>query len=183
MSGLDPLTGQELWTSGEVPMRTVSSPAYGDGRLVATCGSGGRGDSMICVSPSLEGELAASPLQYVRPKTQGVPYVPTPIIQNGRIYLWNDDGTFFLAGLADGQNITRKRIGGQFFASPVMLEGRLFNVSHEGEIVVLSFPDDDVQIEGRSPLGDSAYASPAVANGGVYFRGFKKLAFLKAGGK
>ncbi|QDT53586.1 outer membrane biogenesis protein BamB [Caulifigura coniformis] len=180
MSGLDPLTGQELWSSGEVPMRTVGSPAYGDGLLVATCGSGGRGDSMICVSPGAAGEAGSQPLRYVRPKTQGVPYVPTPIIQNGRIYLWNDDGTFFLASLADGKNLTRQRIGGQFFASPVLLEGRLFNVSHEGEIVVISLANDEVKIEGRNPLGDSAYASPAVANGGIYFRGFKKLAFLKA---
>lgn len=183
MSGLDPLTGQELWTSGEVPMRTVGSPAYGDGMLVATCGSGGRGEVMICVAPNVEGEAAATPLRYVRPKAQGVPYVPTPIIQNGKIYLWNDDGTFFLATLADGKNITRSRIGGQFFASPVMLEGRLFNVSHEGEIVVLNFADDKINVESRNPLGDSAYASPAVANGGIYFRGFKKLAFLKAAGK
>lgn len=183
MSGLDPLTGAELWTSGEVPMRTVGSPAYGDGMLVATCGQGGRGEVMICVAPNVEGEAGMSPLKYVRPKTQGVPYVPTPIIRDGRIYLWNDDGTFFLANLADGKNITRTRIGGQFFASPVMLEGRLFNVSHEGEVVVLSFSGDEVKIEGRSPLGDSAYASPAVANGGIYFRGFKKLAFLKARGQ
>ena len=64
-----------------------------------------------------------------------------------------------------------------------MLEGRLFNVSHDGDIVVISVANDDVKIEGRSPLGDSAYASPAVANGGIYFRGFKKLAFLKAKGQ
>ncbi|OAI56350.1 hypothetical protein AYO47_09110 [Planctomyces sp. SCGC AG-212-M04] len=182
MSGIDPLTGQELWTSGEVPMRTVGSPAYGDGMLVATCGQGGRGEAMICVSANGDAAPGSNPLRYVRPKAQGVPYVPTPIIQNGRIYLWNDDGTFFLASLTDGKNLTRERIGGQFFASPVMLEGRLFNVSHEGEIVVVSVANDEVKIEGRSPLGDSAYASPAVANGGVYFRGFKKLAFLKAKG-
>ncbi len=180
MSGLDPLTGAELWTSGEVPLRTVGSPAYGDGMLVATCGQGGRGEAMICVAPNGEGDAASNPLRYVRPKAQGVPYVPTPVVQNGRIYLWNDDGTFFLASLADGKNIARERIGGQFFSSPVMVDGRLFNVSHEGEIVVVSVAGDQVKIEGRSPLGDSAYASPAVANGGIYFRGFKKLAFLKA---
>jgi len=180
MSGLDPLTGSELWTSGEVPKRTVGSPAYGDGMLVATCGQGGRGEVMICVAPGGDGEAGSTPLRYVRPKAQGVPYVPTPIIHNGRIYLWNDDGTFFLANLADGKNIARERIGGSFFSSPVMIDGKLFNVSHDGEIVVVSVADDAIKIEGRSPLGDSAYASPAVANGGVYFRGFKKLAFLKA---
>ncbi len=183
MSGLDPLTGSELWTSGEVPMRTVGSPAFGDGMLVATCGQGGRGEVMICVSPDGTGEAGSNPLRYVRPKAQGVPYVPTPIIHDGRIYLWNDDGTFFLANLTDGTNIARQRIGGQFFASPVMVDGKLFNVSHDGEIVVVSLANDEIKIEGRSPLGDSAYASPAVANGGIYFRGFHKLAFLKPGGK
>ena len=107
-------------------MRTVGSPASGDGMLVATCGQGGRGESMICVAPGGEGDAGSNPLKYVRPKSQGVPYVPTPIIHNGRIYLWNDDGTFFLANLTDGKNITRERIGGQYFSSPVMVDGKLF---------------------------------------------------------
>jgi outer membrane protein assembly factor BamB len=180
MSGLDPLTGSELWTSGEVPLRTVGSPSYGDGLLVATCGQAGRGETMICVSPNGDGTPGSNPLKYVRPKAQGVPYVPTPIIHNGRIYLWNDDGTFFLANLEDGKNIARERIGGNFFASPVLVDGKLYNVSHDGEIVVVSVAGDQIRVDGRSPLGDQAYASPAVANGGIYFRGFRKLAFLKA---
>jgi outer membrane protein assembly factor BamB len=96
------------------------------------------------------------------------------------VFFWNDDGTFYSVDAATGENLGRMRIGGNFFASPVMIDGRLYGVSHEGEIIVVDVSGPEPQLVGRSPLGDESYASPAVANGRVYFRGFHKLAALKA---
>ena len=48
ISSLDPENGKVIWTTGEFPMRTVSSPVYGEGLIFATCGGGGRGMSRIC---------------------------------------------------------------------------------------------------------------------------------------
>ncbi|MBX3443413.1 MAG: PQQ-binding-like beta-propeller repeat protein [Planctomyces sp.] len=176
LAGLDLMTGREIWSSGELPRRTVGSPVYAGGLLFATCGQGGRGEHMVCVDPTGRGDVSQTHIRYVRDRE--LPYVPTPVSNDRELFLWNDDGTFFTVDVRTGKNLSRQRIGGNYFASPIMIDGRIFCVSQEGEVVVLE-PGDELRIF-RSPLGDPSYASPAVANGRVYFRGFKKLASLKA---
>lgn len=178
LCGLDLMTGEEIWTTGELPKRTVASPALINGLVCATCGQGGRGELLICVDPTGRGDVSQTHVRYTR--NREIPYVPTAIGRGDKMYLWNDDGTFFLVDAATGKNLARQRIGGQFFASPVMIDGRLFSVSHEGEVIVIDADSAELTLLGRNPLGDQSYASPAVANGRVYFRGFKKLACLKA---
>ena len=63
--------------------------------------------------------------------------------------------------------------------SPIVIDGRIFCISEDGEVVVLA-TGDKYELLGRSPLGDNSYATPAVGNGRVYFRTFHKLACLKA---
>lgn len=178
ISALDLMTGDEIWSSGELPKRTVGSPVYSDGLLFTTCGQGGKGELLVCVDASGKGDVSQTHVRYTRKKE--IPYVPTPIVRAGVMYLWNDDGTFFAVDAATGNNIARQRIGGSFFASPVMIDGKLYCVSHNGEIVVVDSAAPEYKLLGRSPLGDESYSSPAVGNGRVYFRGFKRLASLKA---
>jgi outer membrane protein assembly factor BamB len=178
LTALDPLTGKEIWTTGEMPLRTVSSPVYVDGLVFATCGQGGKGELLLCVDPSGRGDISATHIRYSRKRE--IPYVPTPVGRDDVIYLWVDDGTFFSVDAQTGKNIAKQRIGGNFFSSPVMIDGKIYGVSHDGEIVVVDTTGPELKVLGRNPLDDSAYASPAVANGRVYFRGFHKLACLKS---
>jgi outer membrane protein assembly factor BamB len=110
--------------------------------------------------------------------TENLPYVPTPIVHGKHLYLWCDIGIVCCVDMASGKNVWRRRVGGNFSGSPVLIDGKLYCISEEGEIAVI---DASPQFHdyGRSPLGDSSYATPAVANGRVYFRGFHRLACLK----
>lgn len=179
LAGLDPATGKEIWHSGEMPMRTVGSPIYGNGMLVASCGSGGRGKYMVAVDPSGEGDVSSSHVRAER--TQNLPYVPTPIVDGNYLYLWNDDGVVCCVDLTGDltKNVWRERVGGNYSGSPVLIDGKLYCISEEGEIVVIA-ASPEFELLGRSPLGDQSYSTPAVANGRVYFRGFSRLACLKA---
>lgn len=175
LAGLDPETGKELWHSGELPMRTVASPVYGDGLLFASCGSGGRGKLMVAVNPKEGGKVHAE-------RAQNLPYVPTPIIHEGYLYLWNDDGIVCCVDLKAEdltKNVWRERVGGTYSGSPVLISGKLYCISEDGEIAVVDASPTFKQY-GKSPLGDQSYSTPAVANGRVYFRGFHTLACLKA---
>ncbi len=177
IAGLDPRTGKELWRSGEFPQRTVASPVFAGGLLVASCGQGGRGVSMAWVDPSGAGDVSASHVRHER--TTNLPYVPTPIVHGDHLYVWTDDGIVCCVDLRTTENVWRQRIGGNFSGSPVLVDGRLYCVSEEGEVVVIA-ASPVFQEYGRSPLGDSSYSTPAVANGRMYLRGFHKLACLKA---
>jgi outer membrane protein assembly factor BamB len=109
-----------------------------------------------------------------------LPYVPTPIVHEGRLYLWLDNGVVSCLEMSSGEPIKTERVGGKFSGSPVLIDGRLFCISEQGEVVVVA-ATPELTVLGRSPLGDESYSTPAVANGRVYLRGFHRLACLRAG--
>ena len=180
LAGIDAKTGKELWSSGELPQRTVASPLVtSNGLVLGTCGQGGRGTLMVAVDPSGSGDVSTTHVKATR--EQNLPYVPTPIVFGDHLYLWNDDGIVCCVNTSGDmtENVWRARVGGNFSGSPIVIDGRIFCISEDGEVVVLA-TGDKYELLGRSPLGDNSYATPAVGNGRVYFRTFHKLACLKA---
>ena len=177
LAGLDPDTGRQLWATGELPHRTVASPTIANGLVIATCGGGGVGKYMIAVESRSIGASQTPEIRYEREQSDGLPYVPTPIVHGEHVYLWCDQAMVCCVEIATGETVWRKRVDGNYSGSPVMIDGRLYCISEEGEIAVLDaspvFHD-----YGRSPLGDGSHATPAVANGRVYLRGFGRLASL-----
>lgn len=177
VSALDPRTGDELWSTGEMPMRTLASPVFGEGVIIASCGKGGRGHHMLAVEPP--GAPQSKPV--IRwERTTMLPYVPTPIIHAGTLYLWTDDGVVCRVDLQTGETLERLRVGGTYSSSPVLIDGHLYCPAEDGEIAVVGVTPK-LEVLGRSPLGDRIHSTPAVANDRVYFRGFHTLACLKAG--
>jgi outer membrane protein assembly factor BamB len=175
VTGLDPHTGSLLWSSGELPKRTVASPVAGNGVIVATCGQAGKGVLMVAVEPGSAGQPAK--VRYER--SRELPYVPTPIVDGNYLYTWLDIGLVACAEMATGETVWIERVGGNYSGSPILIDGRLFCISEEGDVVVVAAAPE-FQLLGRSPLGDASYATPAVANGRLYLRGFTRLACLKA---
>ena len=179
LAGLDPLTGAQIWTSGELPLRTVASPVYGNGVVIATCGEKGVGKYFVAVDPTGEGDVSQSHVRYRRAESETLHYVPTPIVRGPYLFLWCDLGIVCCVEMATGKTVWRKRISDNYSGSPVMIDGRLYGISESGEIAVIA-AEPEFQDFGRSPLGASSHSTPAVANGRVYFRGFNRLASLKA---
>jgi outer membrane protein assembly factor BamB len=95
--------------------------------------------------------------------------VPTPLFYEGRLYLMVDSGILTCLDAATGKNIYKDRVGGNFFASPIVADGKIIALSREGELVMAK-PGDTFEILGRSKLGDGASATPAVANNRLYLR-------------
>ena len=62
-----------------------------------------------------------------------------------------------------------------------MIDGKLYCMSEEGSVLVLDASPDFHEF-GGGPLGDGSHATPAVANGRVYLRGFGRLACLPSAG-
>jgi outer membrane protein assembly factor BamB len=181
LAGLDPVSGREIWTSGALPQRTVASPVLAQGLLIATCGSGGRGQYMAVVNPqtAIKGDV---PLQSERKKN--LPYVPTPISDGEYLYLWNDDGIVCCVDAREdiNKNIWRERVGGNYSGSPVIIDGKIYCISEDGLVKIVATGPQFQEFPGGS-LGDPSYSTPAVANGRVYLRSFHRLSCLKAKSK
>jgi outer membrane protein assembly factor BamB len=173
VSALDPHTGQTLWTTKSMPQRTVGSPVLAGGLLFQCCGAAGQGTLMVAVDPTGRGDVSKTHIRYTR--TRLLPYVPTPIACDDNLFLWSDHGVVCCIDPATGKDVWTKRVGGDFSSSPICAGHVLINLDEAGNVVVLA-ASREFQLLGTIPLGDPSHATPAAANGRVYFRTFHHLA-------
>ena len=87
---------------------------------------------------------------------------------------WTDSGIVTCLKAASGEVIWRQRVGGSFYGSPVWVSGRLYCIAKNGDVVVLAAADK-FELLSRVPLGESSYATPAVAGGVMYLRTLSHL--------
>jgi len=177
VTSLDPRTGRLNWYTGEFPLRTVASPILADGLIISSCGGGGIGKLLIAVDPGGQGDVSKTNIRWQRNRT--LPYVPTPIAYRGHIFLWNDNGVVSCLKTATGRNIWTRRIGGNFSGSPICIDGKLYIMNEQGDVIVIAAAPQ-YKLYGKTPLGDSSHATPAIADGRLYLRTFRRLFCLKA---
>ncbi len=178
ITGLDPRTGELQWRTEEFPLRTVASPVYGAGLVIASCGQGGRfGVKQIAVDPRERNENGQASVRWVREKL--IPYVPTPIVFGDRLFEWSDQGIITCVDLKSGKDLWTKRLGGNYFGSPICIDGKVYGVDESGKVTVVA-AGPEFQELGTSELGDASHSTPAVAHGRLFLRTFHRLKCLEA---
>ena len=107
------------------------------------------------------------------------PYVPSPIILDGRLYFNRSlAGTIGCYDAKTGKPIYEKpvRLPGlkNLYASPVAVGDRIYFTSRRGKTIVLRGGDDFEVIQTNS-LDEGIDASPAIAGDQIFLRGAKHL--------
>jgi len=174
VTAIDPASGEIVWESGPVfLMRTVGGLVVWDGKVFGTSGSGGSGKNAVLVDPSAKDGKA----NVVYELKKGLPYVVTPIAKDGLIYLWGDGGIVTCVDASDGETVWQNRVGGKYYASTVCIDGKLYNVSRDGELVVLA-TGREFKILGRSQLGERSDSTPTVHQGKLFLKTNSQLICL-----
>ncbi|MFM7206273.1 MAG: PQQ-binding-like beta-propeller repeat protein [Planctomycetaceae bacterium] len=173
-------------------VRIVACHALDDGRLIwsrelagplaiGTSGDGGGDTRLVAVRmPDTAGgrDLVEPEIAFTLDRS-AAPYVPTPLVVGGRIYLWGDRGVVTCVDAATGGIRWRGRVGGTFSASPIAVGGTVRNVSADGEMVTLA-QGDAFEVLGRASLGEECRATPAVVGRRMVLRTAGRLAALDA---
>ena len=171
ITAVDPASGKVNWELPDVfPDRCVGSPLSDSGLILAGFGYGLRGTRFVAVRPGRGG--AAPVIAY--DVTKSVPLVPTALAKDGRLYLWTDAGIVSCLDVASGKVFWRERVEGKFYGSPVWVDGKLYCIARNGDMVVLS-ASETFEILARVPLGEPGCATPAVADGVMYLRSNSRL--------
>lgn len=173
---VDPATGRVLWEQQCFPRRTVASPIATGPLLIGTCGNGGGNNLLVAVRPPRGPE--DDPEVVYQVSRSVAPYVPTPLVSRGRLYLWGDKGVVTCLTATDGTELWKGRVGGGYSASPIVVGNQILNISSAGEIVVLDDADRfDICL--RVPLEEETRATPAVAAGWLVVRSVSRLRALQ----
>jgi outer membrane protein assembly factor BamB len=176
---LDPRTGGENWKLDLLfKYRLIGSPIMDGDRLVATCGSGGGGIRLAVIRAGVpERDIKPEVLYDVQ---KNLPYVPTPLIHDGLLFLWADSGKVKCVELATGEELWKGRLRGKFFSSPVLADGKLYGLSYKGKAFVLA-AGRQYELLGEVDLEEKTMATPAVADGVMYLRTLTHLMALPGG--
>ena len=178
ISSIDEKTGVMLWEAKIFDKRAVASPVVVGDLVFGSCGQGDGGSVMGAVRLGGKGDVTASHLAY---KIQGaIPYVPTPVAFGERLYVLADGGFLTCLEPASGRIVWKERIGGKYFASPIVVDGRIYCLSVAGEMVVIA-TGDEFKVLGRSPAGEGSHSTPCVDGERIYVKTFTHLVCL--GGK
>jgi len=103
------------------------------------------------------------------------PYVPTGIAHGNLVWFWSDQGIVTCLDSQSGEVHYQERVrGGNFFGSPVWVDGRLYCVSESGELVVLE-ASDKFNVLHRYALQELSRTTPAIALGKMFIRTEKHL--------
>ena len=144
----------------------ITAQEWNDARSV------GLGDfGAIAIRPeNATGKLADSAVSWRFRKN--LPYIPAPLIYRDVFYMVKDGGIITSLNPATGELLKEGRTSealGEYYASPVAADGKVFLASGEGKITVLKAAAQ-WEVLGVNDLGEEVHATPALSNGNILVR-------------
>lgn len=178
MTGVDPATGRVLWEMDLFQHRVVACPVVAGDLVLVSAGEGGGGKRMVAVKPGAFDGSRPPALKYELTKT--IPYVPTILVAHGLGFMPVDgSGMGVCFNPATGDIHWQDRLGSGFFGSMVCAGQTVHVLDKNGDL--LSFPAAATYTApSRLSLGETAYSTPAIANGKLFCRTVKHLIALGA---
>lgn len=128
-----------------------------------------RTNTVMAIRPGGRGDCTATHVAWK--DSRGVPEIPSPLFYRDRLYLVRDGGQVTSYAPDGTLHLDRKRLGvlGQFVASPVAADGRIYLASESGTVVVVR-AGDTLDVLARNDLGEPIVATPAIAADMLFVR-------------
>jgi len=176
MYGYDPLTGAELWRVEERTSHSAGTrPVVGFGMVFVP--SGWSQGQILAIRPGKADEVldANGPdtsngqLSIVWKTKRNVPKKPALTRVDDLLYGLDDNGVATCWEAKTGTVVWNERVGGNYSASPIAGDGRLYFCSEEGKTVVVSTGREFKKLA-ENTLADGFMASPAVSGKALFLR-------------
>ena len=180
----DPETGKLLWECrGPATSITTPTPTFSNGLIIVSSGfivepvrpvtafrPGATGDITL-----KEGESASKYIAWRQ--STAAPYIPSPIAYRDYVFVLFDQGFISCYDAKTGKEIYGKQridVGANFSASPVAAGGKLYLMSEDGDVYVIS-AGAAYELLAKNSLGEAVMASPAISGGKMFVRALKHL--------
>jgi outer membrane protein assembly factor BamB len=167
----NPLNGDEIWrVAYDDGFSNVPRPVFGHGLVYIATGF--NQPTLIAVRPDGRGDVTRSHLAWTL--TRGAPFTPSPLLVGDDLYVVNDSGILTLVEARTGKPIWQQRLGGNYSASPVFADGRIYFQSEEGVTTVIA-PGREFRRLATNTLDGGMLATMAIANGSIFVRTDSRL--------
>jgi outer membrane protein assembly factor BamB len=124
---------------------------------------------LVAVRPGGSGDVTQTKIAWS--ERRGVPGVPSPLYYEGRIYTFLNGGIAYCRLAETGKLLYNGRLGalGDYYASPVAADHKIYIASAEGVVVVLE-SGDELKVLATNKLDGGILATPALVDGKIYVR-------------
>ena len=167
----NPRNGKEIWrVRYPEGYSVVPRPVFGHGLVFVS--SAFDHPVFYAIRPDGKGDVTETHVAWSISK--GAPNTPSPLLVGEEIYFVSDAGIMTCAEAESGKIHWQERISGNYSASPVFADGKIFVQSEEGVGTVLK-AGKTFEVLSKNELKERTLASYAVDEGVIYIRGAEHL--------
>ncbi len=124
---------------------------------------------VIAVKPGCRGDVTETHVLWTYSKH--VPFCASPVVIDDRLFSVKDGGIVSCLAAKTGKPLKQGRLEaiGDYYSSPVAGDGKIYFISEEGKLTVISSAGD-WKVLHTADFGENAYATPAIVDGRIYLR-------------
>jgi outer membrane protein assembly factor BamB len=165
VGAFDPKTGREIWRVTYTGYSVIPRPVFGHGLLFISTSF--NTPSVMAIRPGGQGDVTKTHVEWTLKK--GAPHTPSLLLVGEELYMVSDRGIASCVDAKTGKPHWQERIDGNYSASPVYGDGRIYLQSEKGRGVVLA-ADKKFRQLAENPLEERTLASYAVGDGALFIR-------------
>lgn len=163
----DPESGKEIWRVAypRDGFSNVPRPVYGHGLVYIVTGF--QQPSLLAVRVDGTGDVSRTHVEWTRQRS--VPLTPSPLLVGEELYIVSDIGVISCLDATTGEQHWQQRVVGNYSASPVYADGRIYFMSEEGVTTVIA-PGKEFRSLATNTLDGWTLASMAISRGSIFIR-------------
>lgn len=173
VQGFNPDTGERLWSAHSQGEGVVPSFVVGDAMVITSSGFEAETVRAFRLDGNMHGDVTQSHLAWEQKKA--VPIMPSFLYHDGMLFTIKESGIAQCLDAKTGEILWHQRLQGTYSASPVYSDGRIYELSEQGEMTVFQASRDGYKELARNPLEGPCQASPAVSGGDLFIRSERSL--------
>jgi outer membrane protein assembly factor BamB len=166
----EPQSGREIWRVRYIGYSVIPRPVYAQGLVFVT--SGFSTPSLIAIRPDGQGDVTRTHIAWRT--SRAAPLTPSPLVVGDELYTVADNGVASCLEATTGKVLWQERIGGNYSASPLYGDGKVYFQSEQGPAVVVKAGKQFERVA-KNTLDERALASYAAADGALFIRTEKHL--------
>ncbi len=170
VTAIDAKSGEEVWRVRYTGYSVIPRPVYGNGMLFLSTSYDK--SSLLAIRADGKGDVSDSHIAWTMKKD--APHTPSPLLDGDLLYVVSDRGVATCLDAKSGDVIWSERLEGNFSASPILADGKIYFQSEDGVGYVVK-AGKTFDLLAKNDLKERTLASYAVADGAIFLRSAEHL--------